>query len=73
MKVSIEIIGDMVHMDYKFGEGSHHSEHKFWPDDFVLLLTTIERIRSRTSTAEQRIDSAKRILEGKSTWSDHLK
>lgn len=73
MKVSIEIKDDMVLMDYTFGQDKYHAEHKFWADDFVLLLNTIQRIRSRTSTAEQKLESIKRIADGKDSWSDHLK
>lgn len=70
MKVSIEVVGELIKMDYEFGQEKYHAEHKFWPDDFNLLLNTICHIRKRTSIAENKLDHIKRIVEEKQSWGD---
>jgi len=72
MKVSIEVKENKIFMDYEFGKGRMHSEHEFWPDDFIFLLSVIQRMDTRCSTDNQKLETIKRVVEGKQTWSDAI-
>lgn len=72
MKVSIEIEGNMCKMHYEVGESRMSGEHKYWSDDLALLLSVVRCIDERTSTDKSKLDTIKRVIDGKSRWSDLL-